>query len=235
MRRRHQLDSTPFTSEKLREGLWESKLLRYREQLPAAAEERLLRLLQVIRNRYRDDHSFEKANALRRRIREDLTGLQEHYVELKQELQTFLAAAQETLALNPANPDDTDMSAYQVTRDISTASAQVLIDQIAQIDQADSLLANLVDDAVLVERSNRAQKWQRYAPLIYGGVQEALGEQAPRGISDGGPIGRFFSWLVPQLTGEDTTAGSAGRQLRKIMEEARKAQKSSHRTNSKQI
>jgi hypothetical protein len=217
-RRRGALNNTSFTPEELRQGLWESGLLPFPKTLPPAAEEALVGLLNVDRNRYRDDQSFEKSNALRRRIRERNTRQLEDYAELRREQENYLRLVDETLAANPANPDDT---ACQMWQNIWTISTQVLRDRIDQIDHAYDQLLDLGNDKLLEERSSGTQGWQQYAMIIDEAVREALGELAPRGASDGGPMGRFFAWLAPKLTGEDITPGSAGRQLRKMLAEAR--------------
>jgi hypothetical protein len=229
-RRRRELDESSFTQQELRRGLWESSLLPFPKTLPPVAEEALVQLLNVLCNRNRDDQSFDKANALRRRIRQRFTKQLEDYTELRQEQVRYLQLADETLAANPSIPEDT---ACQMLQNIWTSSAQVLRERIDRIDQAYCQLLELGNDDVLEERSNGVQGWQHFAMIIYEAVREALGELAPRGASDSGPMGRFFSWLAPRLTGEDVTPGSAGRQLRTMIAEAREARNSVYHINSK--
>jgi hypothetical protein len=69
---------------------------------------------------------------------------------------------------------------------------------------------------VLEEMRNGAQRWIQYAPEILFALYDAIGE---RGISEKGPVARFFEAIVPLLTDEKTTAGSASTQLKKRLAE----------------
>jgi hypothetical protein len=192
------------------------------KRLPPDTEELLTQRLELTRDKYRMDQRAEPLNAARRAAKQHMKVAREELAKVKTCLGAYLTDAINALGALADYPE------LQHEIDISR---RVLADQIKQIDAADELLDHLITLSALEERNNGAHRWQTHAISVFEDVREAL---ATVGIDLGvragggkkgtgpGPAGRLFELMVPLLTGETTTAGSAARQLSDARSKRRK-------------
>jgi hypothetical protein len=200
-----------ITPETLRTVLWEAKVLRPPDRLTAEAEAKFATGLEHIRELYRIDQTLEPVNAARRKTREALDAANDTLGEIEKETRNFLADAEHSLA---ATPDWRD----------GPLIIKCLRSDLDEIYRLRGLLVYASRSPILEERQNNARKWTQLALPVFYAFREAMRSVKPikYGVSNNGPVGRFFKHVVPLLTGEDTTPQSAATQLKKRLREVRR-------------
>jgi len=199
----------PLTAEKVRELLWEAKVLPRRKQLTAAAESRLTQRLNAVHYSFAVDGVLDPANAAKRDVIASIGAAQRALAKLAGHERGFLAAAEKAFA--------TKLSDYH------KASCGAKRDDLEQIASADGLLKYVAAMPVLAPRysTGQAQKWASHGLILFDALREALASIGkPLGLSSSGPAGRFVAAITPLLTGEQTTAGSAAKQLQGVRRKA---------------
>ena len=123
--------------------------------------------------------------------------------ELQREEQKFLDQAEQGLA---AMPDWTH----------GPATIRAKRDHVAEIDRLKDLVHDIKRSERLEEWEYGSRKWIRHAPDVLAAFSAAMSTVGKDyGVSNGGPVSRFFEAVVPLLTGETPTAESVSTQLKK--------------------
>jgi hypothetical protein len=195
----------PLTSEKVRELLWEGRILRRPEQLPTAAEARLTQRLNAAHYFFSVDGALGPTNATKHKAIDCIGAARRALAKLANHERGFLAAGEDAAAANPKDA-------------VAKMSAEAKRDHLEQIASADGLLGYVATMPVLERRysTGRPQKWAAQADLLFDALSEALASVGRfLGVSNDGPAVRFLAAVVPLLTGERITTGAAIKGLRR--------------------